>query len=340
MPRFASVLAACRPAVARRAVAFALGVASFAVASEAGAAEVLRIAVSRAPVSLPLYVAQERGFFADEGLDVQLTDCIGGRRCLKRLLDGGADIATASEMPVVLHGFLAPDVAVIATMANASDNLKLIARKASGIVRGEQLDGRKVGVVAGTAAEYLLETHLLTVGVDPRRVTMVPIQAEDTVAALRSGRIDAVAVWEPYGYAALHGDGADSVGVRLPLNGGYIESYNLVASRRILGPRDAALVRLLRAVDRAEQFIQSHPADAQLVLKQRLGLDQHFVDWVWGGLGFRLSLDQSLVSTMEGEVRWAQREGHVAGGARPNVLTLIHAGPLKAVKPNAVGTGN
>ena len=42
---------------------------------------------------------------------------------------------------------------------------------------------------------------------------------------------------------------------------------------------------------------------------------------------------------MEGEVRWAQRERHVVEGARPNVLTLVHAGPLKTVKPAAVGFG-
>ena len=256
------------------------------------------------------------------------------------MLDGDADIATTSEMPVVLHAFGQPDVAVIATMVNASDNLKLIARKASGIARGEQLDGRKVGVVAGTAAQYLLETHLLTVGIDPQHVTMVPIQAEETVAALRSGRIDAVAVWEPYGYAALHGDGADAVGLRLPLAGGYIESYGLVASRRILGTRDAALAGLLRAVDRAEQFILAHPPDAQAVLRDRLALDQRFVDWVWSGLRFRLSLDQSLLSTMETEARWAQREGHMPAGARPNVLALIYSGPLKSFKPGAIGTGN
>ncbi len=99
------------------------------------------------------------------------------------------------------------------------------------------------------------------------------------------------------------------------------------------------MVRLLRAVERAEQFIQDHPAQAQAILREQLKLDQSFVDWVWGGLGFRLSLDQALLTTMEGEARWAQREGHVAERARPNMLTLIHAGPLRAVKPGAVGTG-
>ncbi len=338
MIRIPSATPACRNATRRRATAaLALALATLAgLAPEAaGAADALRIAATRAPVSLPLYVAQRQGFFADEHLDVTIADCVGGTRCLRQLLDGKADLATTSEMPVVLQAFVHPDAAIVATMVHASDNLKLIARKASGVTRSEQLAGRRVGVIAGTAAQYLLETHLLDVGVDPRHVMMVPLQAEETVAALKSGRVDAVAVWEPFGYAALHGD--DAAGLRLPLGGGYIESYNLVGRRA--AQRDDELVRLLRAVERAEQFIQARPAEAQAILREQLRLDQHFVDWVWTGLGFRLSLDQALVSTMEGEARWAQREGHVAGGARPNVLTLIHAGPLKAVKPDAVGTG-
>jgi ABC-type nitrate/sulfonate/bicarbonate transport system substrate-binding protein len=327
-----------RPAApGRTAVALALAALAWLAPLLARAADTLRIAASRAPVSLPLYVAQQRGYFADEHLNVAITDCIGGTRCLRMVLDDQADLATTSEMPVVLQAFVHADVAIVATMVHASDNLKLVARKASGVTRGEQLDGRRVGVIAGTSAQYLLETHLLTVGVDPQHVTMVPLQAEETVAALQSGRIDAVAVWEPYGYAALHGP--DAVGIRLPLSGGYIESYNVVCRRSQLARHEQVLPRLLRAIDRAEQFIQSDPAAAQAILRDQLKLDQHFVDWVWGGLGFRLSLDQALLTTMEGEVRWAQREGHVPDGARPNVLTLIHPGPLKAIKPTAVGTG-
>ena len=337
MARFLSAPAHRTAPPLRAAAALALAALAWLAPGVAGAADALRIAASRGPVSLPLYVAQQRGFFADEQLDVAIADCIGGTRCLHALLDGKADVATTSEMPVVLAAFSHADVAIVATMVHATDNLKLIARKASGVTSSEQLAGRKVGVIAGTAAQYLLETHLLNVGVDPHRVTLVPIQAEETVAALQSARIDAVAVWEPYGYAALHG--ADAVGVRLPLSGGYIENYNLVGGQALFGRGDALAVRLLRAVDRAEQFILAHPAEAQAILRAKLSLDQHFVDWVWSGLAFRLSLDQSLLTTMEGEVRWAQREGHVAGGARPNVLTLIRPAPLKAVRPDAVGTG-
>jgi NitT/TauT family transport system substrate-binding protein len=326
-----------RPPVARRRAAAALVLALAWLAPDAARADALRIAASRSPVSLPLYVAQQRGFFAEQGLDVAITDCIGGARCLRVLLDDQADIATSAESSVVQQAFRHADVAIVATFVHASDNIKLIARKASGIVRSEQLAGRRMGVIPGSAAQYALELHLLSVGVDPRRVTMVPLQPEETVAALRDGRIDAVTVWEPYSYVALHG--AAPVGVRLPLAGGYIETYNLVGRQTLFAHRDDAVARMLRAVDQAEQFIQTHPAEAQVILRERLQLDQGFVDWVWGGYAWRLSLDQALLSTMAGEVRWAQRERHVAEGARPNVLALVHAGPLKAVRPAAVGIG-
>lgn len=326
-----------RPSAPWRAtVALACAALCWLGGAGARAADTLRIAATQAPVSLPLYVAQQRGFFADEQLEVAIADCIGGTRCLRQLRDGKVDLATSSEMPVVLQAFTQPDLAIIATMARANDNLKLIARRSSGVTRSEQLDGRRVGLIVGSAAQYVLETQLLDAGVDPQHVAMVPLQAEDSVEALRSGRVDAVAVWEPYGYAALHG--ADAVGLRLALSGGYIEHYNLVAGRALFG-RDDELARLLRAIQRAEQFIAARPAEAQAILRQQLKIEQGFVDWVWPGLGFRLSLDQALVSTMEGEARWAQREGHVPGGLRPNVLTLIHAGPLKSVDPAAVGTG-
>jgi len=324
----------------RRAGAFVVVLLALcsAACGVARAADALRVAASRAPVSLPLYVAQQRGFFRDEGLDVTLDDCIGGQRCLRRLLDGHADLATSSEMPVVLRSFERGDLAVIATITNASDNLKLVARKAAGIAQGGQLEGKRIGVIVGTVAQYVVEMHLLDVGVDPKRVTMVPLQPEEVAAALRTGRVDAAAVWEPYAYEALRGP--DAPGLRLPLSGGYIETYDLVAARALFGAREPQLVRLLRAVDRAEAFIQQEPAAAQAILMQRLGLDQHFVDWVWHGMAFRLSLDQSLLTTMEAEARWAQREGHVPAGTRLNVLTLVYPGPLKAVRPAGVGTGN
>jgi NitT/TauT family transport system substrate-binding protein len=170
MIRLPSAAAACRPNASWRVVVASAcaALAWLGLSAEARADDTLRIAATRAPVSLPLYVAQQRGFFADEHLAVVITDCIGGTRCLRLLRADKVDLATTSEMPVVLQAFTQPDVAIIATMAHASDNLKLIVRRASGVTGSEQLEGRRIGLIVGTTAQYVVETHLLNIGIDPR----------------------------------------------------------------------------------------------------------------------------------------------------------------------------
>lgn len=300
----------------------------------ASAAEKLVLAVSRSPLSLPLYVAQERRYFAEEGLEVAFSDCIGGHRCLRQVLDGHADVATAGELPVVFNGFERSDYAVVATMVTAADDVKLIAHARSGIVRPRQLAGKRVGLTLGTAGHYFLDSFLLTAGVEPRSVTVVGLQPEQLQAALQAGEVDAIVAWEPYAYLAVKA--LASQATVLSSSGAYLQTFNLISGRAQLQARHEALVRLLRAVERAERYIAERPAEAQAVLRRRLQMEPAAVDAVWPGLSFRLRLDQSLITTMEGEARWAIREGHVKARSAPNFLPLVHSAPLQSVNPAAV----
>lgn len=294
-----------------------------------------RLAVSKSPLSLPVLVAAAQGFFADEGLALTIVDCVGGHRCLALMRDGQADLATAGDTPFVFHSFAAGDFVILATMASTVDDLKLFTHRAAGIARPRDLAGRRIGAVVGTASQYFLDSLLLVHGVDPRSVQVVPLQPEQMQRALESREVDAVAVWEPYGYRIAR-DLKDQA-VAVPNAGIYTGTFNLVAQRRLVGARDADLVRLLRAIARAEDFIREHPARSQAVLRERLGTDDDFVRWVWPGMVYRLSLDQTLVKTLESEARWALREGHVSGRSAPNFLNLLHRGPLLQVRPAAVG---
>lgn len=302
----------------------------------ASAAERLSIMVSHTPLSLPIYVAQDKGYFAAQGLEVTLLPCVGGHRCMRQMLNGDAELATAGDMPITVNSFERNDFAVLATMVSSGDDLKLVANDRSGITLPAHLAGKRIGAVIGAASQYFLELYLLTAGIDPRQLTVVGLQPEEMAPALLSGKVDAVSIWEPYGYQALKALG--SHGVALPGAGAYFQNFNIVCQRRLVGTRDAALMQLLRAIDRAERLIQEHPEEAKAVMRARLELDTAFVDRIWPGMGFRLSLDPSLIATMEGEARWARREGHVKAGALPNLPALLHAAPLRAVKPTAVNT--
>jgi len=54
------------------------------------------------------------------------------------------------------------------------------------------------------------------------------------------------------------------------------------------------------------------------------------------GYEFRLSLDQTLLSTLEAESRWAVREGLVESKAVPDYLELMRVEPLRALDPRAM----
>lgn len=292
----------------------------------------LTLAVSRTTLSLPVFVADAKGYFAAEGVPVTLFECIGGQRCLRKLLDNGADLATASDLPVMFNSFTRSDYAVVATFVTSVKDLKVVARRSAGISAAAQLRGKRVGTVKGTSAHYFLDAFLLFNDLDPKRIEVVDLPPEKLAAAFEKREVDALAVWEPYGWLAMQAAGNDAV--VLPSPRIYTESFNLVASRRVLSEREDELVRVLRALARAQRFIAEQPREAQAILKQKLALDERFVRWVWKDLDFRLGLDQSLITTLEAEARWALREGHVPTGQLvPNYLRFVEPGPLRKAVP-------
>lgn len=332
MPFFAAV----RPRRLRALVAWLGGLMLIATSMVATAqAPALTLATSRSPLSLPIYLADAAGLFAAEGLQVKLLDCVGGHRCMKLVIDGQAEAGTAGDTPIMFNSFQTNDFVVIATLSSTLDDLKLYVRKDAGVGRARDLAGRKVGAVVGAASQFFLDSFLMFHGVDPRSVQIVPMQPEGMLDALQSRQVDAVAVWEPYGYRIART--MKEAVVAMPNVGVYTGTFNLVVNRRLAGPRDADLVRLLSALAKAEAMIRQDPERAKAVLRERLLTDDDFVRWVWPGITYRLSLDQTLLKTLESEARWALREGHVTGRSAPNFLPFLHRAPLLQVMPAAVG---
>ncbi|WP_341677485.1 ABC transporter substrate-binding protein [Niveibacterium sp. SC-1] len=296
----------------------------------AAAGTPITLAVSRSPLSLLVFVAADRGFFAREGVDVLVKDCVGGHRCLKLMFAGQADVATAAELPVVLHAFERNDFAIVTTIATSTDDVKVVSRKS--VSRPEQLVGRRVGMVAGTTSQYFLDIFLLSTGVNPEQLSSVPLQPETALEALRSGQVDAVSLVEPFALQAR----ALIDGNILSERGTYAETFNLVARQTVIGARAEQLRAVLRALSRAQALVEEKPAEAKAVMQRHLQIEPAVIEQMWPGFSFRLSLEQSLLTTMEGEARWAIRAGHVTGTRIPNFLGFVHTGVLRSVRNDAV----
>lgn len=315
-----------------RGLALLLGCA----AASATWAQTLTLAVSRGPVTLPILVADGQGLFKREGVDVQLRDCSSGRQCFQWLAEGKVDMATAADLLTALSSFTRTDLAVIATVSTSSRQIKLVARRSAGINEPGQLAGKRIGTVGGSSAQFFLDRWLGFNAISPGEVTLVSLAPDYLVAALQQRQVDAIAIWEPVSGAAVAALGADA----LPLDGPrvYTQHFNLAAARPTIQRRGAELQRVLRALLRAQQLIADDPALAKAILRNRLALPAEAAETMLADNDFRVRLDQSLLSTMESQVRWAMREGLVDAQVKPvNLLRLVEPLLLRSVAPAAVG---
>jgi len=296
-------------------------------------AQELRLAVSRGPVSLPIYVADSQGYFVREGVPLHLQECSSGRACFQMLAQGQTDLATAAELLVVLGSFTGSDAAIIATLSSSTNAIKLVARSGAGIKAPQDLRGKRIATVPGTSAQYFLDRWLVFHEIDPKLVELVPLAPDQLAAALQRHDVDAIAIWEPIASAAVAMLARDAW--VLPAPRVYTQHFSLIAGRQTIVRREGDLVKMLRALTRAERFIAEQPMQAQQILKARLGSDAG-LDTL-ADTDFRLTLEQSLITTMDGQARWAARQGIVPSVGSPgNLLRSIEPALLRKAVPGAV----
>ncbi len=149
---------------------------------------------------LPLTIAEQLGYFKDEGLQVEISDFAGGAKALQALVGGSADVVSgayehtinmqAKGQPItafVLQG-RAPQI-VFAVSNKTMPNYKTIA----------DLKGKKIGVTApGSSTNMMANFVLAKGGLRPADVSFIGIgTSAGALSALRSGQIDAISNLDP-----------------------------------------------------------------------------------------------------------------------------------------------
>ncbi len=306
-----------------------------AIGCQAVVAQALVIGTARTAQSLPIYVAEAQKYFQAEGVDVLTREYPSGVASLAALNHGQVQIATASEVGVMFGALAGSDVAIFATMSSSTTGQKIIVRKGGSVWSTQQLVAKRVATAPQSNALYYLHSALVMNGIDPAQVAVQYLPPDKVGAALLAGSVDAAVIWEPFAHETLKALGKQ--GELLPNVPVYTSRFNLVAARGPLVEREAALVKVLLALERAMRFIAEHPEQAQAILKARLGVDASYIANTWGDYRYALSLSQSLVTSIDVEARWALREGHSgASGQPPRGQDLVVTAPLRKALPDSV----
>lgn len=297
-------------------------------------AQSFSIAVSVSPLSAPVIIADELGYFKQQGLNINLKSYIGGNKAATALLENKADFALASEAVVMFKSFSYNNFAIIATFVESNNDVKILTHKQSSIRSINDLSHHRVGTIIGSSSHFFLDHTLLMNGVDPNTVDIVAIMPQHTAQSLNMKSVDAVASWEPYIYMAQQTLGEDAL--ILSHNKMYSETFNLLVKKDFAKNNAFILKKILLALQQAITLINNKPLQAQQIIAKRFKTDIQVIQSTWKDYHFKISLHQSLISTLETEARWALKRGFVKGSQIPNYLNFILLEPLQSISKNSI----
>jgi NitT/TauT family transport system substrate-binding protein len=241
-----------------------------------------------------VWIAENKGYFLEEGLDLTIKEFDSGRLSFLDMLNEGVDISTVAPTPIMFNSFDRQDFSIFATFVYSYDDVKVIARKDKGISTAIDLKGKKIGTPAGTTGQFFVEAFLIHNGIASSEVEVIDIAPLDLPEALNSGQVDAIVIWEPHGYNAqkLLGDKA----IRLPSSDVYKETFNFMVMKDFARGHPEALKKFLRAIDKATTFIASHEygdKECHDIVAERLNLDREVMNALWDDFVFEISLESS-----------------------------------------------
>lgn len=213
----------------------------------------------------PFFIAKEKGFFAEEGIDAKLIAADGETRKLG--LSKGTYPLTNSDFQFFQAIENGVDIKIVDGIHIGC--IKILVKKGSPFKTAKDLKGKKIAVdeIGGTphqAASLWLSMNGISTKPEDGQVTFLPYSDGNlALEALEQGQIDAAAIWDPLASASEKSGKADVILdiATDPVFAGHYCCF-IYVSAKILREEPAKISALLRAIHKAEAWIAEHPSEA------------------------------------------------------------------------------
>ena len=278
---------------------------------------------------LPLTVAEQLGYFKDEGLNLKISDFAGGAQSLRAVVGGSADVvAGAYEHTINMQAQKQALIAFVQMGRLPQISVGIATAKAASYRSPRDLKGLKVGVSApGSSTNILFNYFISRDGLKPNDVAVIGVgTGAGAIAALKNGQIDAISNADPI-MTKLEQDGAikliadwRTVKGTEQTFGGQLPAAALYAPVRFVRENPNSIQALTTAIVRANRWIAAASATdvARVVPESYL-------------LG-----DRALYLFAYDKVKEAfSRDGVISGAGARATLTIL-AGYNPSIKPNEI----
>jgi NitT/TauT family transport system substrate-binding protein len=150
--------------------------------------------------SAALYIAADKGYFKQEGLNVKIVTTTNGGAALSALQGGALDITLANDVSGIKAKIGGAPLKLVFDGPSCAPNTFVIsALPGSNITKLADIKGKKIGVSSlDDGITATLKSSLAAVNVSPSQVTFVTVPYAQSETALKSHSVDATVTQEPY----------------------------------------------------------------------------------------------------------------------------------------------
>lgn len=230
----------------------------------------------------PVYVAVEKGFFAEEGLNVEIVDTVaGGATAVQMVASGdvqGGLLSTMALINAVNTGLPVLGVTDIQSAFEEAPLEEFYVRADSGINSIEDLKGKKIAInLVKSSFHYTWLMALENAGMSADDVTFVNLSFDQQEAALMRGDVDAIGLMQPYSPSARNNPelkqlytAVDAFGERQ-----FCEIFiNSVWAENNVEDAEAFVSGIVKAT----KWIKDNQQEAKEIISKYTGVDVEYID--------------------------------------------------------------
>lgn len=227
--------------------------------------------------SLPLFIAEEKGFLSEQGINYLSLPFATSNQLVDGILAENLDVfIESSAVPVLAVQLQAPGrlkVFSVSSITQKSPFDTILVKDDSAIKNLSDLSGKKIGVFPGSTATALLKKYLADSGIDVSGISFIPIPPQSQITALLTGRVDALHAYEPTTAIGLN------KGLRKIHGSVYADMLEpnpqgvAAVSSMFLKEHPELAEKVISALERAMMFMRENEAEARKILAKRMNLN-------------------------------------------------------------------
>jgi putative hydroxymethylpyrimidine transport system substrate-binding protein len=213
-----------------------------------------------------LYTAQQNGYLAEQGIELDIQMPADTNDSLKLVAAGKVDLALSYQPQVLMaRGENIPITSIAAIVRHPLNHLMV---PADGTIHSpKDLAGLTVGYSSIPLYEAMVHTMIKNDGGDPESVTMVDV-GYDLIPAIATSNVDAImGGFINHEQLILAKQGHTVLSIN-PTDYGVPDYYELVlvASEQGLKDKQELLAKFMTAIEKGQQYVQQHPEEALSIL--------------------------------------------------------------------------